>query len=109
MQRLTRIFAGAIALGSLAAGYPAGAGQGSSTIDSKQVGKGLVVLGGTTYRVSDGTTLEDAHGRPIAFAELPTVAQGASSDEAAVWFEASDTDATTPVLHRLKLTGAMPK
>ena len=109
MQRLTRILAGAIALGALAAGYPAGAGEGNSTIDSKQVGEGLVVLGGTTYRVRDNTALEDEHGRPIAFAELPTLAQGASSDDAAVWFEASDADAGMPILHRLKLTGAVPQ
>ena len=109
MKRLTRILAGAIALGSFATAFPASAGQGSSTVDSKQVGEGLVVLGGTTYRVSDNTALEDENGRPIAFAELPTVAQGASSDDAAVWFEASDADAGTPILHRLKLTGAVPQ
>jgi hypothetical protein len=109
MKRLTRIFAGLIALGSLATADPASAGQGNSTVDSKQVGEGLVVLGGTTYRVNDSTALEDENGQPIAFTALPTVAQGASADDAAVWFEASDTDASTPVLHRLKLTGAVPQ
>ncbi len=109
MKRLTRILAGAIALGSFASAYPASAGQGNSVVDSKQVGEGLVVLGGTTYRVSDNTALEDENGKPISFTELPTIAQGASTDDAAVWFEASDTDAPTPVLHRLKLTGAVPK
>jgi len=109
MKRLTRILAGAIALGSFANAYPASADQGNSTVDSKQVGEGLVVLGGTTYRVSDSTALEDANDQPIAFADLPTIAQGASPDDAAVWFESSDTDASTPVLHRLKLTGAVPQ
>lgn len=109
MKRLTRILAGAIALGSFATALPASAGEGNSTVDSKQVGEGLVVLDGTTYRVSDNTALEDEHGRPIAFAELPTVAEGASSDDAAVWFESSDADAGTPILHRLKRTGALPK
>jgi hypothetical protein len=109
MKRLTRILAGAIALGSFATAYPTSADQGNSIVDSKQVGEGLVVLGGTTYRVNDSTALEDEHGKTIAFAEFPTVAQGASSDDAAVWFEASDTEVSTPILHRLKLTGAVPQ
>jgi hypothetical protein len=109
MQRLTWILAGAIALGSLASGYPAGADQGSSIIESKQVGEGLVVLGGTTYRVGDGTTLEDEHGNRIAFAEVPTLAEGASSDEAAVWFEAGSTEVSPPILQLLKLTGEEPR
>jgi hypothetical protein len=109
MKRFTRILAGAIALGSLATAFPTNAEQGTSTVDSKQVDDGLVVIGGTPYRVSDNTTLEDAHGGRIAFAELPTVAQGASSDDASVWFEASDSDAGTPILHRLKFTGAAPQ
>ena len=109
MKRLTRILAGAIALGSFAAALPASAGEGNSTLESKQVSEGLVVLGGTTYRVSDSTALEGVNDQPITFAELPTVAQGASADDAAVWFESSDGDAATPVLHRLKLTGAAPQ
>jgi hypothetical protein len=109
MKRLTRILAGAIALGSFATAYPASADQGNSIVDSKQVGEGLVVLGGTTYRVSESTALEDENGQPISFTALPTVAQGASSDDAAVWFEASDTEVSTPILHRLKLTGAVPQ
>jgi hypothetical protein len=109
MKRFTWILAGAIALGSFATAYPASADQGSSIVDSKQVAEGLVVLGGKTYRVSDSTALEDENGQPIAFTALPALAQGASSDDAAVWFEASDTDVSTPVLHRLKLTGAAPQ
>jgi hypothetical protein len=109
MKRLTRILAGAVALGSFATAYPASADQGSSVVESKQVSEGLVVLGGTTYRVSERTALEDKNGRTIALADFPTVAQGASSDDAAVWFESSDTERSKPVLHRLKLTGRTPR
>jgi hypothetical protein len=108
MKRSTRILAGSLALGLMAASAPAQAGQGTGVIDSKQVEGGTVVVGGTTFRVSDGTALEDKDGNAITFAALPTVAQGASVDDAAAWFEATDSEAQMPVLHRLKLTGAVP-
>lgn len=108
MKRLTRILAGSIALGLIANAAPARAGEGTGVIDSKQVDGGLVVVGGTTFRVSDGTALEDKDGNAITLAALPTVAQGASVDDAAAWYEATDSEAQTPVLHRLKLTGAVP-
>ncbi len=108
MKRHTRFLAGALAFGAIAIANPASAGQGNSIVESKQVAEGLVVLGGTTYRVSDGTAIEGVDGTPIALADVPTVAQGASSDAAAVYFESSDGDASMPVLHRLKLTGSVP-
>ena len=109
MKRCTRIFASSLALASLALVSPASAGQGNSIVDSKQVAESLVVLGGTTYRVSDGTAIEDADGNAIPLANVPTIAQGASEDDAAVYFESSDGDVATPVLHTLRLTGAVPQ
>lgn len=108
MKRRTHFFAGALALGAIALATPASAGQGTSIVESKQVSEGLVVLGGSTFRVSDVTAIEDVDGNSIALADLPAVAQGASHDDAAVWYEASEGDVTTPVLHRLKLTGSVP-
>jgi hypothetical protein len=109
MKRSIRNFASGFALASLALAGPASADQGTSIVESKQVEQGLVVLGGTTYRVSDGTAIEDTDGNAISFAQVPALAQGASQDDAAVYFESSDGDVTTPVLHRLKLTGAVPQ
>ena len=109
MTRCTRIFASALALTALALANPASADQGNSIADSKQVGEGIVVLGGSPYRVSDGTAIEDADGNAISLAAVPTVAQGASEDDAAVYFESSDGDATMPVLHLLRLVGAAPQ
>lgn len=108
MKRRTQFFVSALALGALALATPASAGQGTSIVESKQLSEGIVVLGGSAFRVSDGTAIEDVAGNRIALADVPTVAQGASSDDAAVWYEASDGDVATPVLHRLKLTGSVP-
>jgi hypothetical protein len=108
MKRHTRIFASALAPFAIALASPASAGQGNSVVESKQLADGIVVLSGSSYRVSDGTAIEDVSGKTIALADLPTLAQGASNDDAAVYYEASDGDVTTPVLHRLKLTGSVP-
>ncbi len=105
MKRFTWMLAGTLALGLVAT---AQAEQGNGEIDSKQVDAGLISVGGATYRISDGTALEDIDGNVIAFAALPTLAEGATPDDAAVWFEATDSEAKPPVLHRLKLTGAQP-
>jgi hypothetical protein len=109
MKRSTRILAGALALAALALANPASAAEGNAIVDSTQVGEGLVVLAGSTYSVSDTTAIEDVDGNKIALADVPSVAQGASDDEAAVYYEASDGDVATPALHRLKLTGSVPK
>jgi len=99
----------AIAIGTMGLwlASAAGAAQGSSVIDSKADGE--VVLKGTHFRVSETTVLESKDGARISFRELPTLATGASQDEAAVWYEASDGDVAQPMLHLLKLTGAVPK
>lgn len=109
MKRLTRFYAGALALGLIVGTGSARADQGTSVIDSKQSAESLVTIGGKTYSVSDSTALEDKDGNAIAFEALPTTEGGASQDDAAVWFESSESEAQNPVLHVLKLTGAMPR
>jgi uncharacterized low-complexity protein len=110
MKRFTQLFAGALALGLVAGAGAAHADQGNAVIESKQVEQHLVTLGAKAYRISDGTVLEDKDGNAIAFASLPTKMEGASDDDAAVWYETGDeTEEQTPVLHLLKLTGAMPR
>jgi hypothetical protein len=109
MARLTRFLAGAVALGGIAIAAGAQADQNSAVVDSKRLAESVVVLSGTTYRVGEGTAISDKDGNSISLAELPTLAQGASADDAAVWYEASDSQVATPVLHVLKLTGAQPK
>ena len=94
------------ALGLWLAGA-ASADQGSAVIESKADGT-VVMTGGTTFRVSESPAIESKEGNRMALAEDPTKAQGASDDDAAVWFEASDGEAQ-PMLHLLKLTGATPK
>jgi hypothetical protein len=85
---------------------PAGAAQGSSVLESKSDGD--VVMKGVHFRLTDATVLESKDGARISFRELPTLAGGASADDAAVWYEASDGD-SQPTLQLLKLTGATPK
>ena len=109
MKRITTFFAGALALGFIAGSGSARADQGSSVIESKQTDQSTVAMGGKTYRVSESTVLEDKDGNKIAFDALPTTEQGASEDDAAVWFEASESEAQNPVLHLLKLTGSVPR
>jgi len=109
MKRCTGIFASTLALASLVLASSASAGQGNSIVDSKGVDEGIVVLGGSTYNVSDGTAIEDSAGNAIPLADVPTIAQGANEDAAAVYYESSDGDVATPVLHLLRLTGAVPQ
>src|SRR5262245_58168055 len=105
-QTLRHAAALALCTAGLAIAGSASASQGSAVIESKQ--EGSVVLSGASYRVTDGTVLEDKDGNKLTFAELPSAELGASADETAVWFEASD-DATSPLLHLLKLTGTQPQ
>jgi hypothetical protein len=93
-----------VAIG-LALGGAAEAAQGNAVIDSKQ--DGAVVLGGASYRVGDATVIEDENGNKLRFAEVPSIADGASQDAAAVYFEASDEE--SPMLQLLRLTGAVPR
>src|SRR5262249_29857552 len=99
----------AIALGALGLwlASPAGAAPGHRVMESKSDGE--VVLKGVHFRVSEATVLESKEGNRISFLELPTLAGGASEDQAAVWYESTDGDAAQPILHLLKLTGATPK
>ena len=110
MKRSTQLFAAALVLGLAAGAAPARADQGNAVIESKQLDQHVVTMGGKAYRVSDGTVLEDKDGNAIEFAALPSTAGGASQDDAAVWFETGDeSEAQTPVLHLLKLTGSVPR
>ena len=86
-------------------GAAAGADQGTATLESKSDGQ--VLMNGNPYRVTESTVLESKEGNRLSFQELPTIAEGASADDAAVWFESSDGD-SMQTLHRLKLTGAQP-
>lgn len=109
MKRLGFTIAGALALGFIAATGSAHADQGSSVIESKKSNEDAITMDGKTYRVSESTALEDKDGNRIAFDALPSTESGASQDDAAVWFESSESEAREPILHRLKLTGGMPR
>ena len=109
MKRLTRFTAGALALGFIAGSGSARADQGSSVIESKQTDQSTVAMGGKIYRVSESTVFEDKDGNKIAFEALPTTEQGASEDDAAVWFETGGSETESPMLHLVKLTGAIPR
>lgn len=89
----------------LALGAAAGVDQGNAVIESKQTG--AVMLGNASYRVGDSTVIVDPDGNKLTFAEVPSVADGASQDAAAVYFEASDEE--QPMLHLLRLTGSVPR
>jgi hypothetical protein len=111
MRRIATTVAGLLLAGWLAAA-PAGAEElsGNALIQDVQVGAAAVVLDGDLYRVDDLTRLEDEQGSDLTLAELPSLAGGASGDEVAVWFEASEPAADgTRRLRQLRLMGAMPK
>jgi hypothetical protein len=95
----------AIACGLALAGA-AGADQGSAVIESKDVS--TVVMNGTVYRVSTATVIESKDGARMQLSDLPTLAEGASADDAAVWYEADD-DERARTAHRIRLTGGMPQ
>jgi len=109
MKRLTRFFAGALALGCIAGTGSARADQGTAVIDSKKSDESIVTMGGKTYRVSESTVFEDKDGNKIVFEALPTTEQGASEDDAAVWFETGGSETESLMLHLVKLTGAVPR
>ena len=116
MQRISRTcgaaLAGALLAGGLlVAGVAAAAGeQGSAVIEERGASDHTLVLGGTAYRVTGSTELANELGGRLAFEELPSLAEGASHDEAAVWFEAGEALGTEPrPLLRVHLTGSMPR
>jgi hypothetical protein len=102
MKRTIGTFAAAFLL---AVAADARADQGNAVIESKSQGE--VVLSGRTYRVSSSTALESKEGARLSFADLPATAEGASHDDAAVWYEASD-DERMPTATRIKLVGSVP-
>lgn len=111
MRRITIAIAGLALAGALNAA-PASAEEisGNAVLGEVRLAESAVVLDGERYAVSDTTRLENEHGGGLALAELPSMAAGASADEAAVWFEADEParDGTRRLRH-LRLTGAVPK
>lgn len=96
----------AIAIGALGLGLagPAAADQGSAVLEAKD--ESGVTMNGKRYRVGASTVLEGIDGNRLELSQLPTLAEGASADDAAAWFEADD--ANEPTAQRIKLTGAIP-
>lgn len=111
MARIAAMIAGLALAGGLA-GAPAGAEEvtGNAMIQEVQAAASAVVLDGDLYHVSDSTRLEDEQGGDVPLSQLPSLAGGASGDEAAAWFVADEpaADGTRRLIH-LRLTGAMPK
>jgi hypothetical protein len=111
MRRIATTIAGLALAGGLA-GAPAGAEEltGNAVIQEVHVAESAVVLDGDRYQVGDTTRLEDEQGGDLALAQLPSTANGAGGDEAAVWFLADEprADGTRRLIH-LRLTGAMPR
>lgn len=112
MRRIATTIA-AVALAGWLAGTPAGAEDvhGTAMIHEVQLASSAVVLDGEVYLVTDATRLEDEQGFELSLAQLPSVAGGASGDEAAVFFVAEEPAASgrNSRLRHLQLTGAMPK
>jgi len=102
-RRVAIAVAGALVGGASAVSR---ADSGNALVESKTESE--VVLGDRTYRVDEATVIESKDGTRLRLVEVPTIADGASADDAAVWFEASDAEAT-PIAYRLKLTGAQPR
>jgi hypothetical protein len=101
-----------LALAALLASGPAAADpvHGSATIDDVELAASAVRMGGERYLVTDATRIEDAVGAELTLAELPSLAGGASGDEAAAWFEAEASQAGRAAsLTLLRLTGSLPK
>jgi len=109
---LRRIALAGTLLVALAATGPARAeqDQGSAVIDKVMAAQNMVVLNGTAFRVSESTAIEDKQAHKISVAELPSIAGGATQDEAAVWYEAAGGEGRSGrVLYRLRLTGKTPR
>lgn len=97
--------AAALAAIGVALGGAAEAGQGNAVIESKQ--DDAVMLGSASFRIGAATVIESPDGNKLSFAELPSIADGASADAAAVYYEASDEE--QPMLQLLRLTGSVPR
>lgn len=84
--------------------------RGSGFLESVDAEFGVVVIGGEPYSVKSSTVLADENGRATSLEELPSLTAGASSEEAAVWYEAGEPTGTNPrPLLRLQLTGGPPR
>lgn len=111
MRRIKTFFA-ALAVVGLLGVPPAGAQEkrGNGFLDSVDATFGVVVIGGESYSVKSFTVIADENGRAASLEELPSLGAGASSDEAAVWYEAGEPTGTNPrPLLRLQLTGGPPR
>ncbi|MEB2343676.1 MAG: hypothetical protein OZ948_02945 [Deltaproteobacteria bacterium] len=111
MRRIATTIAG-LALASALNAWPVDAEEvsGNAVLGEVHLAEGAVVLDGDRYTVSDTTRLENEQGGDLTLAELPSLAGGASADEAAVWFEADEpTRDGTRRLRHLRLTGAVPR
>lgn len=110
MRRLTT-FWGALAAVTLLVASPAAAQEdrGSGFLESVDATFGVVVIGGESYSVRSSTVIADENGRAAPLEELPSLRAGASTDEAAVWYEAGEATGRNPrPLLRLQLTGGPP-
>lgn len=84
--------------------------QGNGEIAAVHVEQNVVEMNGRSFRVSDGTAIEDKEGHKIGLMQLPSLERGASADQAAAWYEAEEGDARgAQLLYRLKLTGRRPQ
>lgn len=109
MRRITAMAAGLV-LASALAGAPAAAEPIEGNAQIQDVEGSVVVLDGESYLVGASTRLEDEQGDELTLPELPSLAGGASGDEAAAWFVADEARAGfMRELRHLRLTGAMPK
>ena len=84
--------------------------RGSGFLDAVDPVSGVVVIGGAKYSVRSSSVIADENGRALPLEELPSLASGASNDEAAVWYEAGEASTSSPrPLLRLNLTGGAPE
>ncbi len=111
-MRGTRAVRSAFGIALLLAGSPAAAQEdrGSGSLDSIDPAFGVVTIGGAQYSVRSSTVIADEHGNARSLEELPSLATGASADEAAVWYEAGEATSGAPrPLLRLQLSGGLPQ
>lgn len=110
MRRIAGAAALLVGLGTAGGAHAQeGGAQGNAVIQSVGLVDHVVVLGDRSYRVSEGTVLEDKDGNQIEFSALPSLENGADMDAAAVYYEAAEGGASPQALHRLKLTGSVPR
>ncbi len=101
-----------LAVAVMLAGTPAAAEEvrGSGFLESVDALSGSVVIGSEQYAVRSFTVISDENGRAASLEELPSLGTGASSDEAAIWYEAGEPNGPNPrPLLRLHLTGGPPR